>query len=111
MSGQFLLTGSQPFEVMAGVTESLAGRADVLQLGTLSYAEILRALPQTPVEDAVVRGGFPEGSGKLALVRRELDPPPPCAIVCRAANRYPIAARIEALPLAELPVFLQDPFP
>ncbi len=43
--GQFLLTGSQPFEVMAGVTESLAGRAEVLQLSVLSYAEILQSLP------------------------------------------------------------------
>lgn len=295
VSGQFLLTGSQPFAVMAGVTESLAGRADVLQLGTLSYAEVLRALPQTPVEDMVVRGGFPElyekpdldargffqsyvatylerdlraqlqvGSlrdferflraaalrtagllnraelardvgispstagqwlsvlersgivtllepwfsnptkslvktpklhfrdtglcafltgivsrgdlldsplagglwesmvcgelqrlvdsgaapwqlafwrdrtkeadfllhraghfrladakwseqperaGKLDLVRREFDPLPPCAIVCRATNRYPLAAGIEALPLADLSAFLQDSFP
>ncbi len=45
---------------MAGVTESLAGRADVLQLSTLSFAEVLRAAPETSVEDAVVRGGFPE---------------------------------------------------
>ena len=59
-SGQFLLTGSQPFEVMAGVTESLAGRADVLQLSTLSYAEVHRALPETSVEEMLVRGGFPE---------------------------------------------------
>ena len=58
--GQFLLTGSQPFEVMAGVTESLAGRADVLQLSALSYAEVRQALPETSVEDMVVRGGFPE---------------------------------------------------
>ena len=58
--GQFLLTGSQPFEVMAGVTESLAGRAAVLQLDVLSYAEILRALPDTSVEEAMIRGGFPE---------------------------------------------------
>ena len=58
--GQFLLTGSQPFQVMAGVTESLAGRADVLQLDVLSYAEIRRALPETCVDAAVVRGGFPE---------------------------------------------------
>jgi len=58
--GQFLLTGSQPFEVLAGVTESLAGRAEVLQLDVLSYAEIVRVLPETSVEDALVRGGFPE---------------------------------------------------
>ena len=48
VSGQFLLTGSQPFEVMAGVTESLAGRADVLQLATLSYAEVLRGGRRRP---------------------------------------------------------------
>ena len=45
----------------------------------------------------------PEGPGKLGLVRRELNPSPSCAIICRAANRYPIVARIEAL--------LQGPFP
>ena len=45
---------------MAGVTESLAGRAAVLHLSTLSYAEVRRALPETSVEDMVVGGGFPE---------------------------------------------------
>ena len=59
-SGQFVLTGSQPFQLMAGVTESLAGRAEVLQLDVLSFAEIVQALPETSVEDVVVRGGFPE---------------------------------------------------
>jgi uncharacterized protein len=294
-NGQFLLTGSQPFAVMAGVTESLAGRADVLQLGTLSYREVLQALPATSVEDMMLRGGFPElyqnpeldargfyqsyvatylerdlraqlqvgslrdferflraaalrtagllnraelardvgispstagqwlsvldrsrvatllepwfasrtkslvktpklhfhdtglcaflmgivtrsdlldsplagalwesmvcgelqrlietgavpwhlafwrdrtkeadfllhraghfrladakwsehpdGPGKLISVRSEFDPPPPCALICRAANRYPIAPNIEALPLADLPAFLEDAFP
>lgn len=293
--GQFLLTGSQPFEVMAGVTESLAGRAGVLQLSVLSYAEVRQALPRTSVEDMLVRGGFPElyekpeldargfyqsyvatylerdlraqlqvgslrdferflratalrtsgllnraelardvgispstagqwlsvldrsgvvtlvepwfsnrakslvktpklhfrdtglcaflmgivsrddlmgsplagalwesmvcgelqrlidtgaapwqltfwrdrtkeadfllhraghfrladakwsehpdGPGKLAFVRREFDPSPPSAIVCRSPNRYPMAAGIEALSLADLPAFLKDPFP
>jgi predicted AAA+ superfamily ATPase len=53
----------------------------------------------------------PEDGGKLALVRRELKPSPPCAIVCRSPNRYPMADGIEAIPLAGLPVFLQSPFP
>ena len=53
----------------------------------------------------------PEGPGKLALVRREMDPSPVSAIVCRSANRYPIAEDIEALPLADLPALLQDRFP
>ena len=74
--GRFVLTGSQSFALMTGVTESLAGRAAVLDLQTLSYAERL-GLGQTcrldvrpdesePPEavpsmiDGLVRGGFPE---------------------------------------------------
>jgi predicted AAA+ superfamily ATPase len=59
-NGQFLLTGSQKFALMKNVSESLAGRADIVELETLSYAEILAALPQTSVGTAIVRGGFPE---------------------------------------------------
>jgi predicted AAA+ superfamily ATPase len=59
-NGQFLLTGSQKFTLMKGVSESLAGRADVLELETLSLSEILGARRRTRVETTVVRGGFPE---------------------------------------------------
>lgn len=59
-NGQFLLTGSQKFSLMKNVSESLAGRADIVELETLSFAEIRAALPRTEVEAAVVRGGFPE---------------------------------------------------
>lgn len=59
-NGQFLLTGSQKFTLMKNVAESLAGRADIVELETLSFAEILAARPQTTVEAAMVRGGFPE---------------------------------------------------
>jgi len=59
-NGQFLLTGSQKFTLMKNVSESLAGRADIVELETLSFAEIRAALPETRVEAAVVRGGFPE---------------------------------------------------
>jgi predicted AAA+ superfamily ATPase len=59
-NGQFLLTGSQKFTLMKNVSESLAGRADIVELETLSYAEMRAALPQTTVETAIVRGGFPE---------------------------------------------------
>jgi predicted AAA+ superfamily ATPase len=38
--GQFYLTGSQAFHLMKDVTESLAGRAGVLELLGLSYREI-----------------------------------------------------------------------
>jgi predicted AAA+ superfamily ATPase len=58
--GQFLLTGSEKFTLMKSVSESLAGRADILELETLSFAEIKAALPGSTVEKAIVRGGFPE---------------------------------------------------
>jgi uncharacterized protein len=58
--GQFRLTGSQKFTLMRSVSESLAGRADTVELETLSLHEIQRALPETTPEEAIVRGGFPE---------------------------------------------------
>jgi predicted AAA+ superfamily ATPase len=59
-NGQFLLTGSQKFTLMKNVSESLAGRADIVELETLSLAEIRAALPETRIEAAILRGGFPE---------------------------------------------------
>jgi uncharacterized protein len=58
--GRFLLTGSQKFTLMKGVSESLAGRADIVELETLSLAEIRSARSRTGLETAIVRGGFPE---------------------------------------------------
>jgi predicted AAA+ superfamily ATPase len=40
--------------------ESLAGRADIAELETLSFAQIRTARPTITVETAIVRGGFPE---------------------------------------------------
>ncbi len=50
--GQWLLTGSQEAPLMRGVTESMAGRAAVLELLPLSVAESSRVTP--------FRGGYPE---------------------------------------------------
>ena len=58
--GTFVLVGSQPFNLMKSVTESLAGRVSVLQLEPLSYAEARAAVPGLATEDFLVRGGFPE---------------------------------------------------
>ena len=58
--GQYLLTGSQKFTLMKGVAESLAGRADIIEMETLSLSEIRGALPKTRLESAILRGGFPE---------------------------------------------------
>jgi predicted AAA+ superfamily ATPase len=59
-AGQFILTGSQRFTLMRAVAESLAGRADILELEGLSWHEIRASHPALRVEDALVRGGFPE---------------------------------------------------
>jgi predicted AAA+ superfamily ATPase len=59
-NGQFLLTGSQKFALMRNVSESLAGRADIVELETLTFSEILKSLPMMKLEAAIVRGGFPE---------------------------------------------------
>lgn len=59
-NGVFLLTGSQKFTLMKGVAESLAGRADILELDTLSLAEVRRARPDVLLDTLLVRGGFPE---------------------------------------------------
>ena len=59
-NGQFLLTGSQKFALMRNVSESLAGRADIAELETLTFSEIRKSLPATSLEAAIVRGGFPE---------------------------------------------------
>ena len=60
LAGAFLLTGSQPLELMRSVSDSLAGRASILELEPLSYQEARCAQPTLTVEEFLVRGGFPE---------------------------------------------------
>lgn len=59
-AGLFVLTGSQLFPLMAGVSESLAGRAEILTLEGLCFAEAVAARPKLAPEEFAVRGGFPE---------------------------------------------------
>ena len=58
--GAFLLTGSQPLGLMKSVSDSLAGRAAVIALEPLSFAEAKTAHPRLTADEFVVRGGFPE---------------------------------------------------
>ena len=50
--GRWLITGSQDFALMAGVTESMAGRAAIFHLLPLSFRELGRW--------NLLRGGYPE---------------------------------------------------
>lgn len=66
---QYLLTGSQRFELMGGVSESLAGRIRILELGTLSAAELRAA--ELDVDAYRWRGGYPELWAQPKLSQRE----------------------------------------
>ena len=59
-NGSFLLTGSQPLRLMRSVSDSLAGRADILELEPLAFGEVRAVHPDITVEEFLVRGGFPE---------------------------------------------------
>jgi len=58
-AGQFVLTGSQKFTLMQEIADSLAGRAAILELESLSWAEISKAQPEWTVEERLLRGGSP----------------------------------------------------
>lgn len=59
LMGQFVLTGSQKFSLMQNVSESLAGRAAILELEGLSWQESYD-LPHINQQVYTIRGGFPE---------------------------------------------------
>lgn len=60
--GRYLLTGSQKFTLMKEVSESLAGRAAILEMETLASAELLAhpVYHQFDRAEFIWRGGFPE---------------------------------------------------
>jgi len=60
-NGQFILAGSQKFVLMKEISDSLAGRAIILNLATLSYEEIIKTNPMFKDKiNLLIRGGFPE---------------------------------------------------
>ena len=60
LPGRFVLTGSQNLGLLAGVTQTLAGRTALLNLLPLSLAEV-RRFPQPPqdLENVLWTGGYP----------------------------------------------------
>jgi len=60
-TGQWFLTGSQEAPLMQGVTESMAGRAAVLQLRPLSTGESDKV--------SLLRGGYPEALARPGAAR------------------------------------------
>lgn len=57
--GRFVLTGSQQFGLLSGITQSLAGRVGLLHLLPLSLAELDRATRPRSLEELLWRGLYP----------------------------------------------------
>lgn len=57
--GKYVLTGSQQFQVLTGVTQSLAGRAGLLHLLPLSASECDTVKPRDSLEERLLRGAYP----------------------------------------------------
>lgn len=66
--GQFILTGSQQFELSRSVSQSLAGRTALLRLLPLSIAELLPSQGVLDVDSLLHLGGYPR------IHRDGLDP-------------------------------------
>ncbi len=60
LKGKWILTGSQQFTLMQHVSESLAGRIGILNLGTLCALELSEAGLLMNKRDLLWKGGFPE---------------------------------------------------
>jgi predicted AAA+ superfamily ATPase len=66
--GMFILTGSQQFELMAGVSQSLAGRTALARLLPFSYQEIYGGKNPPELNTLLHKGFYP------AIHDRNLDP-------------------------------------
>jgi len=65
--GRFILTGSQNFLLMQGISESLAGRCGVLNMLNLSAMELADAFHSFDENHYLFHGGFPELYANQAL--------------------------------------------
>lgn len=57
--GMFILTGSHQLELHQAITQSLAGRTALLTLLPMSISELLKAGIDLPIDETVVKGGYP----------------------------------------------------
>ncbi len=71
-TGLFVMTGSQQFSLMKGVSESLAGRVSILNLHSLSARELHKHYKVQPssskIMEWIIKGGYPE------IYQHELEP-------------------------------------
>ena len=58
--GEFIITGNQQFALNQAITQSLAGRVDIVTLLPLSLREIHETRPNCTTQDALFQGGYPK---------------------------------------------------
>jgi uncharacterized protein len=69
LMGQYILSGSQQFSLMAGITQSLAGRAALIAMHPLRLKELVDAGDrQISIDALLLQGGYP------AVHARKLNP-------------------------------------
>ena len=93
-AGPVVLTGSQESGLMRNVTESLAGRAAVLQLWPMSWHETAKV--------SLLRGGYPEVSGGAREVPR-CGSVPSCRLIWNAMSERSATCKICRLFVASWP--------
>jgi len=69
MMGQYILSGSQNFQLLNSITQTLAGRVALFKLLPLDFSELKSSnLLETSYSSAIVKGGYP------AIFDRDIDP-------------------------------------
>ncbi len=66
--GMFILTGSHQADLHSAILQSLAGRTALLKLFPLSLQEIRQGNIQSPLEEIILKGGYPK------IYKENLDP-------------------------------------
>lgn len=89
--GMYILTGSQAYSLMEGITESMAGRVSIIRVSTLSLSEIMgreeepfaidvernmkrsmeNSMAPMAVAEAMIRGAYPETASNSDLTTDE----------------------------------------
>jgi predicted AAA+ superfamily ATPase len=75
--GDFVLTGSAQFDLLAGITQSLAGRVGRVELLPLSGAELGTALVPPTLDAMLLKGGYPtlyDATGNRVLAANDWFP-------------------------------------
>lgn len=68
-NGEFVLTGSQNFDLLSKVSESLAGRASIVDLLPLTFSELSSSsMAPITLDEMLFKGGYP------AIYDRPVDP-------------------------------------